>query len=476
VGTDRARPRTPAPFVLAFALALLVALVAVSGSQRLSTAGAAIVGNCTPASNWPASNSSYAAQVLQLVNNHRAKIGRAPVASSTRLTAAAVWKARHMAAYGYMAHNDPAPPIARSWLDRVHTCGYPMSAGAAENVAYGYRTPSDVVNGWLSSPGHRANIENASYRAIGVGAAGTTTVYWAQNFGTLVDSGSPPPPPPSPPPPPPPPPAPPPPSPPPPSQLYNFRKTGDTQTSISVAWDAVAGASKYRMGRNGVALTDRTSLSYTHTGLTCGTSYSLSLQPFNSAGSPMTVSIITASTASCSAPPPLPPPPPVAPTPPAPPAPAGSVSASAYPASTTIYSGSLKAGDATRLAADDGSLYEVASTKTGSRLTSWYGRVNGVSNALTRLTVTYRGSHSGACAQTVYLWNWANGYWVRFSSANGGPTENQVTFSLIGSPSTYVSGTTGNGEVAVRVHCMRTDAVAFTTRGDLMRVVYVKPA
>jgi len=71
-----------------------------------------------------------------------------------------------------------------------------MNAGAAGNIAYGYRTPSAVVNGWLNSPGHRANIESASYKSIGVGAAGTTTMYWAQNFGTSTAAASPPPPPP----------------------------------------------------------------------------------------------------------------------------------------------------------------------------------------------------------------------------------------------------------------------------------------
>jgi hypothetical protein len=152
------------------------------------------------------------------------------------------------------------------------------------------------------------------------------------------------------------------------------------------------------------------------------------------------------------------------------------VSLSAYPASTTIYSGTLRAGDAARLGADDGSLYEVHSAATGTSLTSWYGRFTGVSNALTRLTVTYRGSHSAACAETVYLWHWANGYWVRFASATGGPFESEVTFSLPSSLPTYVSGTTGDGDVAVRVHCTRADSVAFTTSGDLMRVSFWKPA
>jgi hypothetical protein len=137
-----------------------------------------------------------------------------------------------------------------------------------------------------------------------------------------------------------------------------------------------------------------------------------------------------------------------------------------------IYSGSLVAGDATRLHADDDSFYQVASATSGTRLTSWYGRLAGVSNALTQVTITYRGSHSAPCTQGIYLWNWLNGYWVRFSSASGGPTETESSFTVTGAVATYVSGTSGIGEVAVRVHCTRSDAVGFSTRGDLMRVTF----
>ena len=52
---------------------------------------------------------------------------------------------------------------------------------AGENIAYGQRTPQAVVNAWMNSSGHRANILNASYTQIGVGyvAAGN---YWTQMF------------------------------------------------------------------------------------------------------------------------------------------------------------------------------------------------------------------------------------------------------------------------------------------------------
>ena len=62
-----------------------------------------------------------------------------------------------MAAYGYMDHDDLAP-AARTADERITACGYP-EAGWAEDIATGYATAQAVVDGWLGSPEHRANIE-----------------------------------------------------------------------------------------------------------------------------------------------------------------------------------------------------------------------------------------------------------------------------------------------------------------------------
>jgi uncharacterized protein YkwD len=186
-------------------LALSVALVSAAGAAP--AASVAVVGNCTPEATWGTVNSSYASQVVTLVNNHRTAMGLNALKVSPTLTNAAVWKSRHMAYYGYMQHDDPAPPIARTVSQRLAACGYPSStSGWGENIAYGYQSPTAVMNGWLNSSGHKANIENSSYRTIGVGVASNSngTLYWTQDFGTFDDSGlstSPPPPPPPPPPP-----------------------------------------------------------------------------------------------------------------------------------------------------------------------------------------------------------------------------------------------------------------------------------
>ena len=126
----------------------------------------------------------WASDVLALTNAHRLTLGLAPLAPSATLNKAAEWKAAHMANFGYFSHDDPN----RTWDQRIRDCGY--TYGAGENIAYGYRTPQEVVSGWLNSDGHRRNIENANYLVLGVGAAVADNgrVYWVQNFGLKADS------------------------------------------------------------------------------------------------------------------------------------------------------------------------------------------------------------------------------------------------------------------------------------------------
>ena len=114
-----------------------------------------------PAASWPADRTDLAAQVVALVNAHRAQLGLQALVVSPALDAAATWKARNMAAYGYLDHDDPGPPAARTAAERVAACGYP-DAEWAEDIATGYATAQAVVDGWLGSPEHRANIERPS--------------------------------------------------------------------------------------------------------------------------------------------------------------------------------------------------------------------------------------------------------------------------------------------------------------------------
>ena len=155
-------------------------------------AAAAPVGDCRPGAGWAEPLAAPAASVVELVNRHRANLGLAPLAVSPTLSAGAVWKARHMATYRYLAHDDPAPPVARSSAQRVQACGYPLEAMVGENLAAGQATAESVMSSWLGSAGHRSNIEGASFAAIGVGAARSAngSIYWAQDFGSVADAGA----------------------------------------------------------------------------------------------------------------------------------------------------------------------------------------------------------------------------------------------------------------------------------------------
>jgi uncharacterized protein YkwD len=180
--------RTPLRKTAALVAPVLAAAVALA----VPPASAPATGDCTPGGDWPAARSDLAGAVLAAVNAHRATVGAPALVVSPTLDAAAVWKARHMAKYGYMAHDDPAPPIARTTADRLVACGY--GAGWGENIAYGYPTAQAVMQGWLSSPGHRANIEQPGFASTGVAAAAAPNgaVYWAQSFGTSTVAAAPP--------------------------------------------------------------------------------------------------------------------------------------------------------------------------------------------------------------------------------------------------------------------------------------------
>jgi uncharacterized protein YkwD len=173
----------PLPALLAACAAALVVFVPV-GSP------AAAVGDCTPGAAFRPANAAFTDQVVQLVNQHRVTLGLRALKVSQSLSASAVWKARHMATYGYMGHDDPAPPVARTAADRIAACGY--RGGWGENIAAGFTTPAAVLAAWLQSPGHRANIENPAYVVTGAGASVTANgvTVWAQDFGLTDDSGS----------------------------------------------------------------------------------------------------------------------------------------------------------------------------------------------------------------------------------------------------------------------------------------------
>lgn len=184
--------RKPFAFVAVLA-ACIAGATAGSAAHAHGAFRATAVGDCTAGSDWGTPIQSLVPPVLSLVNAHRASLGLSQLRTSGTLTNAALWKARHMAKYGYFGHDDPAPPVARSAFQRIAACGYPGYA-AGENIAAGYRSPASVMQAWLASPGHRANIEAPAWTVIGIGVAQSATgaLYWVQDFGATDDSGVPP--------------------------------------------------------------------------------------------------------------------------------------------------------------------------------------------------------------------------------------------------------------------------------------------
>ncbi len=150
------------------------------------------------------------------------------------------------------------------------------------------------------------------------------------------------------------------------------------------------------------------------------------------------------------------------------------VAVTAGPTATTRQTGTVRSGGPAQLGTDDNAYYAVDSTTSSTYTSSWYGTFSGVSNSLRSLNVTYKGKQSRTCSQTVSLWRGTTNSWVALDSRSVGTTEVQVDRVPGGTLADYVSGTTGDGTLYVRVRC--TSSVGrFTTNGDLMRIVYTKP-
>jgi len=120
-------------------------------------------------------------EVLLLVNQERANAGLPPLAINPELTRAARNHSQDMIDRNFFSHTNPD---GNGPAQRAAAEGYPSSY-VGENIAAGYWTPQAVMDAWMNSPGHRANILNANYTEIGIGwkQGGSYGVYWTQVFG-----------------------------------------------------------------------------------------------------------------------------------------------------------------------------------------------------------------------------------------------------------------------------------------------------
>ena len=134
-----------------------------------------------PATTQPtqstSSVSAYEKKVVELTNAERAKQGLAPLTLNTELSKVARTKSQDMKNKNYFDHNSPT---YGSPFDMMKSFGISYTS-AGENIAMGQKTPEQVVQAWMDSPGHRANIMNSSFTQIGVGYVASGN-YWTQMF------------------------------------------------------------------------------------------------------------------------------------------------------------------------------------------------------------------------------------------------------------------------------------------------------
>lgn len=130
--------------------------------------------------NIPSLDSSvldYENEVIRLVNEIRVKNGLNELEADWELSRVARYKSQDMKDNNYFSHTSP---VYGSPFEMIKHFGLSYKC-AGENIAKGQTSPQAVVNAWMNSSGHRANILNKSYTKIGVGYVKSGN-YWTQMF------------------------------------------------------------------------------------------------------------------------------------------------------------------------------------------------------------------------------------------------------------------------------------------------------
>jgi hypothetical protein len=138
------------------------------------------------------------------------------------------------------------------------------------------------------------------------------------------------------------------------------------------------------------------------------------------------------------------------------------------PSSVTVSKGRLAGGSLHNLGAEDGAYLQVASTTGKGPKNAWYGSMLGVPGASDGLTMSYVGSNSLPCSQTISIWGFPTSKWIDLDSRTVGPAPVEIAgLTPPGDLAAYVGP---GGEVRVRVEC--STSTAFSTSADLLEVTY----
>ena len=134
----------------------------------------------TAPTNTSGNYTAFQKSIVQLVNKERAAVGLNALTENADLDKVATLKSQDMVNLNYFDHTSPT---YGSPFDMITQFGIPYSY-AGENIAYGQTSPEDVMNGWMNSPGHKANILNSNFTQIGVGVAKKANgqYVWTQTF------------------------------------------------------------------------------------------------------------------------------------------------------------------------------------------------------------------------------------------------------------------------------------------------------
>lgn len=126
----------------------------------------------------PGQQSGYAEEVVRLVNQERGKMGLKPVTMTANVKAAAQVRAKEIQTS--FSHTRPDGRNFQTALQEQNV----SFRGNGENIAWGQKSPEQVMSVWMNSEGHRKNIMNPNFTTIGVGYAQSAngTNYWTQLF------------------------------------------------------------------------------------------------------------------------------------------------------------------------------------------------------------------------------------------------------------------------------------------------------
>lgn len=132
----------------------------------------------------PTAQSRFDVELLQLTNEERRKAGVPALQLSPQLGQAAQGHAEDMVRHNFFSHTGSN---GSTLVTRVEAAGYAYSF-AGENIAAGGATPTQTIQQWMNSPGHRQNLLSRNFTQIGFGYVSAPSTayghYWVQVFGT----------------------------------------------------------------------------------------------------------------------------------------------------------------------------------------------------------------------------------------------------------------------------------------------------